>query len=293
MKFSKVVILVFTITGSVFSKSDSLKFKNFRGFYLNSYYASYQGGTYIPDQGLKFPDTGEEYHYDFKKYSYQTPAIGIGYVLNKHPFFIKTDINYWFGSIQLDEKIISKWTTDDQLIYIPWPGSSPYPIGFRYYKNTDYIKGYLNVNNFDISFLVSGNITRNFRIYYGWRINFLVQYSFMATMNRESSLYEVVAWTSPYTSRDSLIVTGYQEYKNKAVKDKSIYSLSRKGYFDFGICYNFRIRKELFIAEVQYELSHFPFQLYSPRGLIYDCYTAKLAYVFNYSTYFGNKKSKD
>lgn len=287
MKRSGFLIFILCVSLSLSSQKDSLKFANFRGIYFNTYFANYLGGSYI-DPYQKFPNDGDDYHYDIKRYSFQAPAIGIGYVINWNGFFIKTDFNYRYGKIDLDEVIVSKWTIDDKFISPPWPGSSPMAIGTRYYKNIDRIKGYMNVSSFDVSFVLSGNITRNFRIYHGFRWNCFTYYSFNATMNRESSLYEVVAWTSAYTSKDSLISTGYQRFENKEAKDKSIYTLSKKSFFDVGLCYNFRIRKQLFIAEVQYETNHFPvFLRLSYGGWNYSSFTVKLAHVFKYSRYFG------
>lgn len=278
---------MFCFVSSALSKSDSLKFVNFRGFYFNTYYPYKVSGTYMDND--KYP---EYYFYQFDSYGYkhQSPGIGFGYVINHREVFLKTDINYWFGSKELNHDVSFSATdknSADPYQSFPTFGNLYPPVGSRFYKIKDHYSGKINFHYFDIGFAVTGNITRFLRIYSGWRINYMLKYKYDAKVNREASLYEIKKYNSQYDRVDSLIQVENLEYTGEEAASKSTQRFSNFIFYNLGLNANFRIKKQLFFVDVLIEP---PVFVLSPNGAMATCYTFKLAYVFNYSTYFGSKK---
>ena len=84
---------------SVFSMNkDSLKIKNYRGFYFNVAYGpifDHINGSYAS----KYADLDMlPYQYENKKNVLHSPFIGAGYVWNNELIFAKLGVNYFFDS---------------------------------------------------------------------------------------------------------------------------------------------------------------------------------------------------
>ncbi|MBK7667740.1 MAG: hypothetical protein IPJ32_10600 [Sphingobacteriaceae bacterium] len=264
---------------------------NFRGFYANSYFPYglpsyyYYSGRYSEGYFFKF---------DTKPYKFQTPGIGVGYVLSRHALFIKTDFNYWYGTKNLNDDF--SFRSDDKNTKDPYQSfpvltasgqlqGSDDPVGHRYYRIKDHYSGSINIHYFDIGFAITGNITRFLRMYSGWRINWMMKYSYKGKIDREASLYEVKKYVSQYERIDSLIQVENLEYKNKEVEAKSVQELSSFIFYNFGLNANFRIKKQLFFVDLIYETNRF---LPAQQGTLVKSVTFKLAYVFKYSTDIGD-----
>lgn len=272
----------------MFARKDSTRLNNFRGFYVNSYYPYKLFGYY--SESVKYPSY-PLYEFDTKLYRFQTPGIGIGYVLNKNAWFIKTDINYWYGFKHLHDDF--SFNADDKNsrnTFSSFPSIEPPAIGSRYYKIKDHIEGSLRMHYFDIGFAITGNITRCFRIYSGWRINFLLNHSYKAEIKREASLYQVMRYTAPYWHTDSVIEVEYLKYNDKEAESKLNQNISGSFFYNLGFNANFRIKKQLFFMDLLFETTSFALV---SDGSQAGCATFKLAYVFNYSTNCSRKKPKD
>jgi hypothetical protein len=286
MKRCTFIFLLFCFTNSIFSQSDSTKIKRFRGFYVNSYYPFQIYNQYVNEERYSKED---DYKYEIKNFSFQTPAIGLGYVLNKHPFFIKTDINYWYGTKKLDDY----FSLSSNDIDSPEPRGGSVPPGFntmkigdRYYKMKDHITGTLNLHYIDIGFAMGGNLSPNIRLFAGWRANVLKKYNYKAKLDREASQYQVIGFYDQYWTKDSLVAVENVQYKDHEIKALSGQDFSSNVYFDTGISVNFKIGKQLFLADLMYETNRTLFQSY---GAMSKYVTFRLAYVFYYKTYFGKK----
>lgn len=295
MKENLVFILLFALSFSLNAQRDSIKkekLRDFRGVYITSYYS-----------------LGGEDHYVFSKYSdhwkyalqsrnfeFKSPNIGIGYVLNKREFFIRTDISYSFGSKKLDDTYggNSKSINGRSEYYELNPMSIYYSGGSYkgaiYYRYKDYLKGKLNLHYVDLGMVLGGNMLPYLRLYSGWRYQALVLKKFSAIQDRTAERFMVIGYTSQSTIKDSLIETSYLQYKNDEIENLSNQDLAGSFYLTFGFCGNFKIKKQMFMFEMQYDYNGMIFRRpeYSR-----DYMSIKLSYLIDYSTDFGNKKSKD
>lgn len=287
----KIILIILFVTScfSLSARRDSPRFASFRGFYINTYYSHFEGGTYI-DYYQKFPIDYEQFYYNGQKYYNQTPALGIGGIMSLKGLFIKGDVNYWYGSKAINYRSSHRYTMDGQLAD-PSGWSPPLTPGTKYYRVEDHIHGRLNINHLDISCAVTGNITRSFRIYLGLRLNYIISHNLKAGLERATKNYQVLYSTSEYSSHDTLLSTSYEYYSDKEIEKVHSISVDKKTFINLGFCYNFRIKKQLFMTDLVFEKNSLkPFNNY---GFIYGAITFKLSYVFKYSTNFGDKKPKD
>ena len=108
--------------------------------------------------------------------------------------------------------------------------------------------------------------------------------NYKAEQKRTAGLYEIKAYTSQYSIRDSLIETTNLVYKDARVRSLSDQYFSHNIYTSIGFCTNFKIAKQLFFAELQYDhnaLLFFRFDLQRNYFLF------RLGYVFKYSDDLG------
>jgi hypothetical protein len=283
MKRSIFFILLVLNCFLLSANRDSTRLTSFRGLYLNTYYPHFFGGSYV-DYYQKFSIDYEQFYYNTEKYYSQTPALGIGYVISYKGFFIKADVNYWHGTKTINYSTSHKYTTDGSIMD-PRPGSEALSPGTKYHITKDHIYGKLNINHLDLSFALAGNISRLFRIYFGTRLNFVASHNLKAKMDRTIGNYEVLYKTSQYYSHDTLLNTKYEYYSDNSIEKVHNIDVGEKVFFDFGICYNFRIKKQLFMADLAYETNRL--NMLNRYGLSYSAITFKVSYVFKYSTYFG------
>jgi hypothetical protein len=271
------------------ARRDSTRFTSFQGFYINTYYAHFEGGIYR-DYYQKFPIDEEQFYYNGEKYYSQSPALGIGGIMSLKGLFIKGDVNYWYGSKAINYRSSHSYTTDGQLADpISW--YQAYPAGTKYSRTEDHLRGKLNINHLDISFALTGNISRNFRIYLGLRLNYIISHNLKAKLERTTRNYEVLYKTSEYSSHDTLLSTTYDSFSDNEIEKAHSINVDSKTFINFGFCFNFRIKKQLFMTDLVMEKSSLkPFNNY---GFVYSAVTFKLSYVFSYSTRFGKKKFKD
>ncbi len=292
----RICVLFFIILNTFLSvaRHDSLKLKNFYGVYFNLYYAPKLVSYY--ENHSKYSD---EYNYRFEvqKYNYQSPAFGIGYVLNYKGLFIKTDFNYWFASKDIDSRF--QFYSNDKNgknYYDSFSSSWTYsqygtlPVGSKFYKINDHYTGRLNIHYYDISMVLTGNITRFLRLYSGFRFNQVLMYNYNGRIERDASLYEVKKYVNQYQRVDSLISTEIITYENKAMKEMAVQNVSDYFFYNLGLNFNFRIKSQVFMVDMLYETNRLSFQ---PDGPIAKGFTVKLAYLMNNVSFFGNRKSKD
>ena len=293
MKKIILAIFFFFLIQILSANKDSTKIKKFRGFYATCYYP-YSGGYDYRTRDRYSDDS--ELKYEEKDFSVRTPNRGFGYILNKHPFFIRTDVSYSYGSKKLNDKFggnsedINGGIGENQYNNMSIYFSNGDMVGKRYYKYSDEIKGRIDLHYLDINMALGGNVVPWFRPYMGWRLTLLMDEKYRATQQRTASLYEIKAYTSQSSTRDSLIETTNLEYKDERVKSLSNQFLSHNIYTSFGFCSNFKIAKQLFFAELQYDYNAiFLFRFDLQRNY----FLFRLGYVFNYSTYFGKKKLRN
>jgi hypothetical protein len=285
VKKSFFFIFLFFISLSIFARKDSTRFSSFRGFYLNTYYPYYTGGNYY-DPYEKFSIDYEQYYYDGLTYYSQTPAVGIGGVMSWKGLFIKGDINYWHGTKAINYRSSHSYDMNGNLMdRDPWDNAlAP---GTKYSKYDDHIHGKLNLNHIDISAALTGNISRRFRMYLGFRMSYIISHSLKAELDRTVKTYQVLYTTSQYWSHDTLLETKNETYSNKNIESAHNVSVNTLGFLNFGFSYNFRIMKQLFMADLVIETSRL--SIFENYGFDYGAATFKIAYVFNYSTRFGKK----
>lgn len=289
-----VSFIIFLIAAQfLIARQDSLKktrIGNFRGLYTTIYYG-YQGNSrFVFSRYLQTSD----YDYAARNYKFKTPNLGVGYVLSHGAFFIRTDLSYCYGSKEINENYSGNnkdingptglYEFNAQSIY--FSGSL---IGTQYYKFDDQIKGSLNLHYVDFGMVLGGNITRNFRLYSGWRIAYLAKSNYKVVQKRKADSYIITGHPSPTSVKDSFIETTQLEYKDKGIPFNS-QILESQVYTTIGFCVNLNIKNRLFLIEGQYDYNGI-FLL--SQEFSQDYVLVKLSYVFKYSTYFGNKKTKD
>ena len=295
MKRTISFIFLIATTFSLNAQKDSLKkekLRDFHGVYFTSYYSMGGEDHFVFS---KYSET-EIYDYEARNFEIKTPNFGIGYVLNKREFFIRTDVSYSYGSKKLDDKYGGNSTS----INGPSQGSEITPMsiyysagsytGKTYYKYNDHVKGKLNLHYFDIGMVLGGNMLPYFRLYSGWRYRALAQKKYKAVQDRTASQYLITGYTSQNSLKDSLIETVQVQYKNDDIDNLSRQSLGGSLYMTFGFCANFKIKKNIFMLEMQYDYNGV---LFLRPEYSRDYTSLKLSYVFKYSTNIAKKKSKD
>lgn len=289
-----VFLTVLTLYSS--AQKDSLiteKIKSFRGIYLTSYYGM-QGKPHYSFS--KYLDESI-YDYDSRNFAFKIPNIGFGYIVSHKAFFIRTDLSYYFGYKNIDEIYkgndfnidgpIGVYQINPMSIYF----SSGSYVGQTYYKYEDHIKGKLNFHYVDLGMVLGGNILPCFRLYSGWRYSYLTKVNYKTVMERKAESYLITGYTSQNSIKDSLIETTQFKYENKNVGSISRQVLESKIYTTVGFCFNFKLKKRLFLIEGQYDFNSIFF--FWHQEFTQDYALLKLSYLFNYSTYFGKKKTKD
>lgn len=280
MRFCLLACIIANTFLSV-ARQDSLKLKNFHGAYFNLYYAPKMVSFY--ENHSKYSN---EYNNKFEilKYNFQTPAIGIGYVLNYKGLFIKTDFNYWFASKDIDARFAfnskDKNSKDNYDSFTSGWDLWQYqtlPVGSQFYKINDHYTGKLNIHYYDISIALTGNITRFLRLYSGFRFNQVLTYNYNGKIERNASLYEVKSYVSQYQRVDSLISTENITYENKAMKNMSTQNVTDYFFYNLGLNFNFRIKSQVFMVDMLYETNRLSFQ---HEGPVSKGFTVKLGYVF-------------
>lgn len=289
MKRISFIILFLILSQFLLARKDSTRFSSFRGFYINSYYAHFLGGSYL-DYYQKFPIDYEQFYYNGETYYNQTPALGIGGIMSLKGLFIKGDVNYWYGSKAINYRSSHRYTMDGQLAD-PNGWNQPLSTGTKYYRVDDHIRGKLNINHLDVCLALTGNITRSFRIYLGLRLNYVISHNLKAKLERTTKHYQVLYRSSEYTSHDTLLSTSYEDFSDKEIEKVHSISVDKKAFLNFGFCYNFRIKKQLFTTDLVFETNQT--NIFYNYGFLYSAITYKISYVLRYSTSFGKKKFKD
>ncbi|MBP7809459.1 MAG: hypothetical protein KA163_09210 [Bacteroidia bacterium] len=285
MKRISFIILFVILSQLLLARKDSARFTNFHGFYFNTYYSHYLNIYYASYSKY---DNSYNSLFEIKPYKYQTPAVGIGYILNYKGLFLKLDLNYWNGTKALDDYF--SFNSEDKNARDPYKSFSAvgnqYPsVGYRYYKVKDHYSGLINLHYFDFGLVFTGNITRFLRIYSGIRASFLMKEKYKATIDRKASLYEVKRYVSQYNRVDSLIEEENIQYKNDDAARKSVQTFDGYLFYNIGVNANFRIKRQLFCADLVFETNHW---LPLSGGVLAYGITFKLSYVFKYSTDFGD-----
>lgn len=289
MKRISFIILFLLLSQFLLARKDSLKhgpIKNFRGLYATAYY----GMAGMPNYRYSKYSNFSDYDLAARNFKVKIPNIGIGYILSHSAFFIRTDLSYCFGSKELNETYYGNSTKiDGSAANFEINGMSIYYSsgsynGKTYYKFEDKVKGTLNLHYTDLGMVLGGNFTPNFRLYSGWRVSHIFKQNYRAVQKRKADSYLITGYTSQSTIKDSFLESTQIEFKNNDLGSINGQVLESQLYMTFGFCYNFNIKKNLFLIEAQYDYNGV---LFSRQEFSQDYFIFKLSYVFKYSTDFG------
>ena len=220
---------------------------------------------------------------DALTYNFRSPEIGIGYVMKKREFFIRTDLSYSYAEKIVENYNVGFYSEDSQgrkiLSYFNFHYNYG-NVGDKYYWINNTYKGKISVNYLNISMTVGAKVRPNFSLFMGWNLNTALSTKFHGSISKVVNQYRIdsIHQASGYKYYS---LVGTESETMDVNKENQVFSVATDFYLTSGFNYNFAIKDYLFFVEGSggYGILN----RYYKKYLI----NLKVGYVFKYSTDFG------
>lgn len=288
--FCLCLILSLSIYGIT---NDTLKTKRLLGFYINlsDHYGflPFQSNLYYKYSG------GDMVYYEYERipFSFKSPAIGLGFVIKKRKRILKADLGYFFASKkvsmvasgngeQINGGAFSSYVDNRSFYYDP----AKY-FNTNYYVYSDKYIGQLYLHYLDLTLLYGRNISKNWSLIMGPRINFLLNYAYSSKLFRQASEYKIIGYGPQAGSHyDTLISVQNVTFQGKELKSVMDQTISGNFYWCIGNSFQFKIQGRTILADIMFDLN-LPNKSFKKRDYI----ELKLGYFLD-DKFFSKLKRK-